>query len=194
MSDAKYTRSEAFILAEWQEVQAAQANPARFGPLYERYYEPIFRFIYQRTQDEELCADLCAQTFLKAMQKLDTYQFKGLPFSAWLYRIAANEVAQHYRQSQKKRVVAIEDNCLGDIREELEDHEGLALNMQLLQKVITMLEPEELLLIELRFFEKRAFKEVADILDMTENNAKVKLYRLLQKMRRYFGEWQDRLS
>ena len=71
---AKNTVSEDAIQAEWEEVQLAQQNPAMFRPLYSRYYEPIFRFIFRRTSDEMLTGDLCAQVFLKAMQKIKKYQ------------------------------------------------------------------------------------------------------------------------
>ena len=69
--------SDTAMHAEWQEIQAAQQDPARFKPLYDRYFERIFRFIYRRTADESLTADLCSRVFLKALQQLRRYRFKG---------------------------------------------------------------------------------------------------------------------
>ncbi|BDS13497.1 RNA polymerase sigma factor [Aureispira anguillae] len=186
MSASKYTVTQQAMEEEWLEVQAAQKNPAKFRVLYNRYYEPIFRFIYKRTVDEVLAADLTSQVFLKAMQKIDKYVFKGVPFSAWLFRIASNEIAQHFRKHNKNRVVALEERTMQDLEDEYEDKEELDINITILKDVIQDLKPEEVELLELRFFEKRPFKEVADILDITENNAKVKIYRLLQKMRKRF--------
>lgn len=186
MSTSKHTLTQQAIEAEWQEVQKAQQNPVHFKVLYERYHEPIFRFIYKRTLEESLSADLTAQVFLKALQNLSTYTYKGVPFSAWLFRIASNEIAQHFRKSNKKRVVALEENRVQDIEEEYEDKVALEVNIEVLKEVIQDLKPPEVLLLELRFFEKRPFKEVADILEITENNAKVKIYRLLQKMKKKF--------
>lgn len=191
MSTSKYTLSQAAMEEEWLEVQAAQEKPAKFRTLYNRYHEPIFRFIYKRTVDESLSADLTSQVFLKAMQKLHTYTFKGVPFSAWLFRIASNEVAQYYRKQNKNRVVTLEDRMTEDIVEEYEDVSLVEVNIQVLKEVIQTLKPEEVTLMELRFFEKRPFKEVADILDITENNAKVKVYRLLQKMKKRFLKQRD---
>jgi len=171
---------------EWLEVQDAQQNPAKFRVLYNRYYEPIFRFVYKRTVDEVLAADLTSQVFLKAMQKIDKYVFKGVPFSAWLFRIASNEIAQHFRKQNKNRVVALEERTAQALEDEYEDKTDLEININLLKTVIQDLKPEEVEILELRFFEKRPFKEVADILDITENNAKVKIYRLLQKMKKRF--------
>lgn len=172
--------------AEWLEVQAAQRNPAYFRPLYDRYYTPIFRFIYKRTADEELTADLCAQTFLKAIQKLADYEYRGLPFSSWLYRIATNEVTQHFRTVQKNRVVTIEEQAFHLMAEEAsnEYEETFALNLSKLQEVIQQLEDDDVRLLELRFFEQRPFAEVSEIMGITENNAKVKTYRLLQKLKK----------
>lgn len=193
MSTSKYTVTQQAMEEEWLEVQAAQQNPAKFRVLYNRYYEPIFRFVFKRTVDEVLAADLTSQVFLKAMQKIDKYVFKGVPFSAWLFRIASNEIAQHFRKQNKSRVVALEERTAQNLEDEYEDKADLDININLLKSVIQDLKPEEVELLELRFFEKRPFKEVADILDITENNAKVKIYRLLQKMKKRFVK-QKRLD
>jgi RNA polymerase sigma-70 factor (ECF subfamily) len=186
MSTSKYTVTQQAMEEEWLEVQGAQQNPAKFRVLYNRYHQPIFRFVYKRTIDEVLAADLTSQVFLKAMQKIDKYVFKGVPFSAWLFRIASNEIAQHFRKQNKNRVVALEERTIQNLEDEYEDKEDLDINISLLKTVIQDLKPEEVEILELRFFEKRPFKEVADILDITENNAKVKIYRLLQKMKKRF--------
>ncbi|MBL4648152.1 MAG: sigma-70 family RNA polymerase sigma factor [Aureispira sp.] len=193
MSTSKYTVTQQAMEEEWLEVQDAQQNPAKFRVLYNRYYEPIFRFVFKRTVDEVLAADLTSQVFLNAMQKIDKYVFKGVPFSAWLFRIASNEIAQHFRKQNKSRVVALEERTAQNLEDEYEDRADLDININLLKSVIQDLKPEEVELLELRFFEKRPFKEVADILDITENNAKVKIYRLLQKMKKRFVK-QKRLD
>ncbi|MCB0609615.1 MAG: sigma-70 family RNA polymerase sigma factor [Lewinellaceae bacterium] len=183
MNVSRRTVSKETMQEEWLEIQAAQKEPARFRPLYNRYYEPIFRYLYQRTIDEDLTADLCSQVFLKAMQRLGEYTFMGVPFSAWLYRIAANELAQHYRAAQKKRVVGIDDANLSDMIEEMEE-ESPEWMRNLLVQALDGLKGHELDLIEMRFFEQRSFREIAELLDMTENNAKVKTYRILERLKK----------
>jgi RNA polymerase sigma-70 factor (ECF subfamily) len=96
MQSSNKTISQEAMQAEWLEVQAAQQNPAYFRPLYDRYFNQIFRFIFKRTGDENIANDICSQVFLKAIQKIGTYEYKGVPFSAWLYRVASNEVAQYF--------------------------------------------------------------------------------------------------
>lgn len=183
MTGPKKTITTDDLQAEWEEIQAAQRDPAQFRPLYTRYYTPIFRYIYRRTADESLTADICSQVFLKAMQRLGSYEYRGIPFSAWLYRIASNELAQHYRQTQQQRIVSAEEKQLGDIAEEMQTEDDEQLR-QLLLQVLTTLPEADMRLIEMRFFEQRPFKEIADILDMTESNAKVKTYRILERLKR----------
>ncbi|MEN0004415.1 MAG: sigma-70 family RNA polymerase sigma factor [Bacteroidota bacterium] len=183
MSVPNRTVSTEDMQEEWLEIQAAQREPARFRPLYNRYYDPIFRFVFRRTADESLTADICSQVFLKAMQRLPKYEFKGVPFSAWLYRIASNEVAQHFRNSQKNRVVSIEEKDFSDMMDEVNEPQNELSREQLLQ-ALDQLKEADLQLIELRFFEQRPFKEIADIVGITESNAKVKTYRILERLKK----------
>lgn len=183
MSSMDKTVSEEAMLEEWLEIQAAQRDPALFRPLYNRYYEPIFRFIYQRTADEMLTADLCSQVFLKALQRLQAYAFKGVPFSAWLYRIAMNETAQHFRRSQRSRTVSVEEGNLLNMIDELDEPNDRP-GPQELMRALDGLKEDDLQLVEMRFFEQRPFKEIADILGITESNAKVRTYRILERLKK----------
>ena len=183
MNSSKKTVSQEAMQEEWKEVQAAQRNPAHFRPLYDRYFEQIFRFVFKRTAEEDVAADICSQVFLKAMQQLHKYKYKGVPFSAWLYRIASNEVAQHYRNTQKSRVVSVEDYNISNVIDEMEEGDNEQAR-QLMLDSLQDLKEDDLKLIEMRFFEQRPFKEIADILEITESNAKVKTYRILEKIKK----------
>ena len=171
---------------EWQEIQVAQQNPAMFRPLYDRYYEPIFRYIHRRTADESLSADLCSDVFFKAMQKLDKYEFKGVPFSAWLYRIASNEITQHFRNTQRNRTVSVEMTALPEIMEEMVDLESIEKHQfrEALIPCLNELKPKDLEIIELRFFEQRPFKEIANLLEITESSCKMRTYRVLERLKK----------
>ncbi|MEM7102604.1 MAG: sigma-70 family RNA polymerase sigma factor [Bacteroidota bacterium] len=177
------TVSSQAILAEWDEIQAAQREPALFRPLYDRYYDRIFRYIFKRTVDENLAADLCSQVFLKAMQKLSGYKFKGVPFSAWLYRIAGNEVTQHFRNTGKQRVVSIQESDVKEMIDEVPE-DDITPSVNAMLSALHELPEKDMNLIELRFFEHRPFKEIAQILNITESNAKVKTYRILERMKK----------
>lgn len=170
---------------EWQEIQAAIADRAQFRPLYERYFEQVFRFIFHRTADEALAADLCSQVFLKAMQGLDSYSFQGVPLSAWLLRIAQNEIRQHYRAVQRSRVVSAEDAQLAHLAEEVDEGKDATQLHQSLLNALDGLDQAEMELVEMRFFEERPFKEIAEILGISEATAKMRTYRILERMKRH---------
>ena len=184
MNTTHKTRLE--IKEEEQLIQRAQENPAHFAPLYTHYYKVIIQFIYRRVDDKDLAADLTAQTFLKALHHLPSYRPKGFPFSSWLYKIAINEVNMHFRKYAKQRTFCINDQeiyqfaetLLQDVQEDkLED----------ITLVIQKLQVDEVELIELRFFEAYSFKEIGELLNITENNAKVKTYRIIDKIKKLLG-------
>lgn len=168
---------------EAEQIILAKRNPHAFGPLYEKYHAAIFRFVLRRTADETLAADLCSDVFLKALSNLHKYKDRGLPFSSWLYRIASNEVNSFYRSQKKRRVVSIEDSGVQLIFEELDQSE-LTDKINILKRFMSDLPEKSVQLLELRFFEKRSFREMGEILDISENNAKIRTYRVLNKLRK----------
>jgi RNA polymerase sigma-70 factor, ECF subfamily len=88
-------------------VAAAQRNPAAFEPLYERYVDQIYRYIFRRVGNHAEAEDLTAQTFQQALAALPKYEWRGLPFGAWLYRIAGNLIIRH--RKHRSREFAVED-------------------------------------------------------------------------------------
>lgn len=183
MSDyQKYHVDQDRLEEEKGMLEAARKDSKAFEPLYRRYFEAIFRFIYQRLDDTDTAKDLTQQVFIKALGKLHSYEDRGLPFSSWLYRIAYNELNQHFRENRNDRCLNLESAGLQDLVEEMQE-DRYKDYFEKLSEVLSVLETDNLALIEMRFFEKRSFKEIAEILDITENNAKVRLYRLLDKIR-----------
>ena len=164
-------------------VENAKKNPEAFRPLYNKYYEPILRFVYQRCNDKEIAYDITAQVFLKAMQNLKQYSYKGLPFSSWLYRIARNEVIDFYRQKKSSRIVSIDKTGIGNILSDTDCGEKEEYIKMILLELKTLTD-DEMQIIEMKYFEKRQFKEIAEILDISETNAKVKAHRIIEKLRK----------
>ena len=121
------------------------------------------------------------------MQKLSGYTYKGVPFSAWLFRIASNELGQYFRASSKNRVVSLEQNQIHDLAEEMETLDFGELQDQMIE-ALDSLKEKDLEIIELRFFEQRPYKEIADILDISVTNAKVKVHRILERLKRRLNQ------
>jgi len=86
----------------------AQHDPNAFGLLYERYVDKIYAYIYHRVGNSQDAEDLTARTFYKALEKLDSYEDRGLPFSAWLSRIAHNLTANWHRDHSRRRFLPLD--------------------------------------------------------------------------------------
>jgi RNA polymerase sigma-70 factor, ECF subfamily len=170
------------IELELQQINAAKENPRHFNVLYEKYFKSIYVFVYRRTGNEEHSADITSLVFLKALMNIKKYEFKGMPFSAWLFRIAFNEVNMHFRKNRTNRIVSIELSGIQQMAQEAELTDNTEA-LQLMTSALKKLESDDIHLIELRFFEKRSFAEVGEIVGVTENNAKVKVYRIIDKIK-----------
>ena len=178
--------SEAEILQEYSILDRAKKNPQAFGELYEKYFDRIFNFVYRQTDDEDLTADLTSQTFLIALKNVDRYQFRGVPFSAWLYKIASNEINKHYRKQKQTKVFSIEEMRIKELMEQADEE----YNEEIIHRLMNYLKelPTDMLLVlELRFFEDKDFREIAFILDITESGAKMRTYRALDRLRKNFN-------
>lgn len=178
--------SEDEIRQEYAILERSREDSDAFGELYEKYYDKIFNFIYRQTEDEDLTADLCSQTFLNALKNRSSFEYRGVPVSAWFYRIATNEVNKHYRKQKKIRVFSLEEVRVRELIELSNEN----WDETLIQKLLVYLKelPTEMLeVLELRFFEDKDFKEIAFILNITESGAKMRTYRALDRLRKNFN-------
>lgn len=164
-------------------IEAAKVNPEHFGPIYDKYYKQIFGYVYQRMDCKDTAFDVTAQVFLKALTNLNRYEFKGVPFASWLFRIAHSEVMQLFRDQKNKRAINADVGDMKNIYEEVQEP-FFEEYIPALQKMIKDLPEDDLQMIEMRFFEQRPFKEIAEILNITENNAKVRMYRILERLKK----------
>ena len=177
-----YHHTEDKLLMELKWIKYAQENPRGFEPLYNKYYEQILRYIYQRIDDKETAYDIASQVFLKALNNIHKYEYRGVPFASWLYRIAKSELYQSFRDKKARRTVNVDTSNLSEMIDEMEEDTSEDTRKVLIQ-MIKKLKEDEVQMVELRFFEKRSFKEIGEILDITENNAKVKSHRVINKMK-----------
>jgi RNA polymerase sigma-70 factor, ECF subfamily len=167
-------------------IREAQRDSSAFRPLYEKYFKSIFLFVHYRVGDKSLSADITSQVFLKALLNLKKFELRGLPFSSWLFRIALNECHDFFRKTKRDRLVSVEDHSIEKLYDELTADATVTDLHDRLPIILERLTPDELQFIELRFFEQRPFKEIADIIGISENYAKVKVYRILEKMKKLF--------
>jgi RNA polymerase sigma-70 factor (ECF subfamily) len=171
---------------EIQEIEEAKQDPRKFEPLYKRYYEQVLRFTYKRVEDIDDCREISAVVFANAISNIRSYEHRGFPFSSWLYRITINEINRYYKKRNRIRIISVCEKSLQHISEE-SGEKGKELEA-VLKKALLYLDPEELNLIELRYFEEHSFAEVGSILGITEGNAKIRTYRALDKLKSIYNK------
>jgi RNA polymerase sigma-70 factor (ECF subfamily) len=125
-----------------------------------------------------------SQTFYDALSHLQHFQWRGYPFSSWLYKIAHNNVLKWYRENQKNKVVDIEE--AGALKDENADHELDAKHNEQreeIQALLVQLDQEEREIIRLKYFEEVSNIEIAEIMGINANHVGVKVYRTLKKLK-----------
>lgn len=159
-------------------IEQAKRHPEAFGHLYDIYFGKIYSYIYRKTGDRQVAEDLTADTFMKALANIKGYKYTGQPFAAWLYRIASNLVADHYRS---RRVTAPLDEGLQVAATEGDPVEAaLAVDDQLaMARAIQTLSPDQQDVILLRFSSGLKLKEIAEVVGKTEGAVKALMFRAL---------------
>ncbi|MBL6445228.1 sigma-70 family RNA polymerase sigma factor [Fulvivirga sp. 29W222] len=180
-----YHKREEEILTEYNIIKKCQDNPEHFAPLYRKYYDQIFMFTFKRVDHLEIAADITSRVFLKCLKNIGKYKYQGVPFSAWLHKIAINEVNMFFRQQSKmERTVSLDHQDMRQLFDEI-DYQEVQIDPEVLITVLLeQLDEKEIQFIELRFFESRSFKEIGYLLGISETNAKVKTYRILKKLKK----------
>lgn len=171
---------------ETELINLAKTDPKAFGQLYERYVERIYSYIYFRVGSINDSEDLTAKVFFKALNSIHRYNHMGLPLSAWLYRIAHNQVANHFRDRSKVKEIPISDLPYPDLTFSGQAPETNALRQQeirFLQTVINDLPKIKRELIILKFVHKLSNAEIAFYLHRSESAIKSLYHRTLLEIR-----------
>lgn len=175
---------------EW--IRKAQNDPSAFSVLYEANFKKIFVFVHKRVRDKDTAGDIVQQVFLKAMLNIGRYKFQGYPFSAWLYRIAYNEMNMLHRKSSKFVEVALQESDAQEIMSEIKGKYSEE-NCEKVLQALTVLETDLSSLIELRFMQHLSFQEIGAILHVEEATAKMRVYRAIEKLKKRFLELNPEL-
>ena len=177
LSDSDYNEED--ILA-----RASQGDKDAFGALYERYAERIFNYVYYRTGNQHDAEDLTARVFQRAMNHIRNYTDRGVPFSAWLYRIAHNLVANWHRDRSRKQEIAIDDlPVLPTKSDHPERNLVRSQEQEALLRMIRKLPPERQNLLILKFVENMSNAEIGNIMGRSEGAVKSLYHRTLLALR-----------
>lgn len=162
-------------------VEAAQKDPARFGDLYEVYFELIYGYISRRVADRSIAEDLTSDVFHKAFANLGSYEWRGAPFAAWLIRIAANAVADQSKRSARE----VSGSDLPEPSTQ-PDMDGIEERARLFRLVNQLPVDQRRVILE-RFVDEMSIREIAERLGRTEGAVKQLQLRALENLRKQMG-------
>ena len=158
-------------------IEAAQADPARFVDVYDRYVDRVYAYVSRRAGSRTVAEDITSEVFQQALANLARFEWRGVPFAAWLYRMAANGVADHWRRQGRESLDPLPDLPDERMHEELERRIGL---FQLVDRLPDL----QRRVIEMRFVEDKSIRDVAAMLERTEGAVKQLQFRALENLRK----------
>jgi RNA polymerase sigma-70 factor, ECF subfamily len=166
-------------------VEAAQKDPARFAELYENNFERVYAFIVGRVRDQSVVEDLTADVFHKALANLSRFDWRGIPFAAWLLRIASNVVVDHWRRSAKE-VVDDPPEASRRVVSQASEPETIERRARLF-RMVDELPADQRRVIAMRFAEGKSIREIAQELGRSEGAVKQLQFRGLETLRAQVG-------
>jgi RNA polymerase sigma-70 factor, ECF subfamily len=176
--------SEQSGASEWALIERARVDKDAFGELYKLYVDRIYSYVYYRTSNAAEAEDLTARIFERAMKHIPNYEQQGVPFSAWLYRIAHNLVANWYRDHSRRKMLSLDDVSQWVVHED-----GPEFVTQLIEDKTALLEAIRRLpadrqeLLNLKFVEHLTNAEIGDIMGRSEGAIKSLYHRTLLALR-----------
>lgn len=162
-------------------IEAAQHDPRRFADLYEAHFERVYAFIVRRVMDRDVAQDLTADVFHQAFANIGRFEWRGVPFSAWLFRIAANAIVDRGQRLARERHAPEPDPPEQISVEDVEERARLF-------RLVDSLPADQRRVIVMRFAEQKSIREIADALGRTDGAIKQLQFRGLENLRSRIGE------
>ena len=169
-------------------VERAKSDPDAFGELYDANYTAIFNYLLRRTASITDAQDLTSEVFMKAFKKIGKFKWSGVPFSAWLYRIASHEITNKYRKGKHEqsynfdltdKLTLVSGLKILQVEDETKKYEDYIV----IHESMSRLPAKYREVISLRFFAGKEIHGIAQILDKPESSVKTLLYRGLEKLK-----------
>ena len=158
-------------------IEAAQADPGRFVDLYERHFDRVYAYVIRRTGRRDEAEDITSEVFERALTNLPRFEWRGVPFVAWLYRIAANALADRRKQTERDALEPLPD--IPDERESKEIE-----RRAMLYQLVGRLPEGQRQVIEMRFIAQKSIREIAVALERSEGAIKQLQLRALENLRK----------
>jgi RNA polymerase sigma-70 factor, ECF subfamily len=184
--DRRQAQTKLEELTDMELIALAKEDKEAFGEIYERYLDKIYKYVYYRVGNQHDAEDLTSRVFFRALAHIESFEDRGVPFQAWLYRIAHNLVANHHRDKSRRKIIPLEEYITTTVfstidgpeqaTEAAEDRE------QLLAAVRRLPEDRQQLLL-LKFINHLSNAEIGAIMGRTEGAIKSLYHRTLNALR-----------
>ena len=162
-------------------VEAAQKDPSRFAELYENNFDRVYAFVASRIYDRDVAQDITAEVFHHALANLGKFEWRGVPFSAWLFRIAANALMDRRKHAAREQGKPAPEEEAADPVE----------RRAALFSLVSQLPEDQRRVLEMRFAEERSIREIARELGRSEGAIKQLQFRAVQTLRARVSESND---
>jgi RNA polymerase sigma-70 factor, ECF subfamily len=159
-----------------QLVEAAQRDRARFADLYERHFYRVYAYVVRRAPSHEEAEDVTSEVFHQALKKLDDYEWRGTPFVAWLYRIAANALADRWERRSKEGVAPSREIPEAAAMDDIERRAALF-------QLVDALPADQRRVVVSRFVEQKSIRDISQEMKKTEGAVKQLQFRALKQLR-----------
>lgn len=163
-------------------IEAAQKDPSRFAELYELHFYRVYAYVARRVGNRDAAEDLTAEVFHQALANLAKYEWRGVPFVAWLYRIAANAITDRWSRASRESGNPVPDTP-GHSDVSIDDVEERAAMF----RAVSELPADQRRVLEMRFAEEKSIRDVAQELGRTEGAVKQLQFRALENLRLRLG-------
>jgi RNA polymerase sigma-70 factor (ECF subfamily) len=171
-------------------VERAKTDEQAFEILYNHYFSRIYAFVFKRTGHHEITEDIVSLTFMKVFTNIKKYQHQGYSFGAWVYRIANNNLIDHYRKAGRKKEVDIEAIAEPKSQEGGPEFEaGRAQDRIFVHSILKKMSTKDQEVLHLKFFAELSNVEIAQTLNISANNAGVIIHRALKKFDQLYKKY-----
>ncbi len=169
-----------------QLVTEAQQSTDGFGKLYDFYFPKVYAFIASKVSDRDDAEDLTSEIFMKVLENIHSFEWRGIPFGGWLFKIARNTLNTYYAKHAKTATKDIDEVYgLAEDEEKVSPHKQAARNelAEKVKEVMCELPERELMVVQLKFYSQLNNREIMHVTGLSESNVAIILYRTLRKIK-----------
>jgi RNA polymerase sigma-70 factor (ECF subfamily) len=162
-------------------IEAAQRDPRHFADLYDRNFDRVYAYITLRVRDRDEAEDIASEVFQHALENLARFEWRGVPFCAWLYRIAANAIVDRAKRAAREQTVDAPETGFEP------DHDAIERRDRVFARIGDLPEEQSKVLF-MRFVDEKSIREIAAELGKSEGAVKQLQFRAVENLRRLVGE------